>query len=409
MGARVRLWLFVLVLAAGALGGCTPDPTPTPTPAPSPWAAVVAWATYTPYPTYTSVPTYTPLPTHTPEPTATDTPVPTDTPPPTMPPTLTRTATPQATATRRSTPTPKPTWTKAVSPVPTRTPTPAAPTHKSNIGPYLLMNPEAGQPTHNLLRNGPMRAYIAINPAHWTPADQLPNMEGYGRNWIPEDEELAYINAGAEGAGRYYDRFAPTYDATRANIHAWMSTWAFRWDDAAFAERWVAFQREWLRLMHANGYRAGVGGMKTHPFADGEILRLAPAIADSDYVFLSEAGAPLMMDGRGYSVLLYRDLYADLVAHLGADKVPPLILDVCVDGRVNAELDRTGGPWWQRGYRDFDVSRDEYMASIREYDLETVKDAYVCHVFWFATNVTKDTQSFDVNTDMLAVAEGWHQ
>ena len=210
------------------------------------------------------------------------------------------------------------------------------------------------------------------------------------------------------GKNIYYDRFSGTYDATRANIHAWLSTWAFEWGDKAFADRWVAFQREWLRLMHANGYRAGVGGMKTHLFNSGEIVWLAPAIADSDYYFLSEASAPSVMNGRGYSVLLYRDLHAELVAHLGADKVPPLILDVCVDGRVNKELDRSGGPWWERGYRDFDISREDYVASVREYDLETIEDPYVRHVFWFATNVSKNSQSFDVNTDMLAVAEGWH-
>ncbi|MBC7235191.1 MAG: hypothetical protein H5T69_05075 [Chloroflexi bacterium] len=335
-----------------------------------------------------------------------------------------------------TTPSTEPTATEAVtaapSPLPSRTPLPtltrpptSSPTptrlvsplglpdtgpvgRRSNIGPYLLMSPEAGQPTHNLLRDGPMRAYMAINPAHWGPADQLPNMEGYGRNWIKPEDELDLIRDGAEGGRRYFERFAQTYEQTRGSIHAWMSTWAFVYGDRGFAEQWVAFQREWLRLMHEHGYRAGVGGMKTHLFHPGEFAWLAPAIAEADYLFLAESGAPTLRGSFGQTTLLYRDLMVELLTILPPERIPPLILDVCVDGKVNADLNKAGGPWWQRGYRDFGTSQTDYAADVRAYDLETLKDPYVKHVFWFATNITKDTQSFDVNTEMLAIAEGWH-
>ena len=270
------------------------------------------------------------------------------------------------------------------------------------------MNPEAGQPTHNLLIDGNMRGYMAINPAHWTPADQLPHMEGYGRNWIPEDEELELIREGAAGGRAYYNEFKNTYQATRKNIHAWMSTWAFVYGDREFADRWVEFQREWLRLMHEEGYRAGVGGMKTHLFKSGEISWLAPAIAESDYLFLSEAGAPTLASSFGKTTLLYRGLRAELGVALGNDKVPMLILDISVDGKVLADLDTPGGPWWQRGYIQFKTPKEDYMADVRAYDLQTLSDPYVRHVFWFATNITRDTHSFDVDTNMLAVANAWH-
>ena len=279
---------------------------------------------------------------------------------------------------------------------------------RSNIGPYLLMNPEAGQPTHNLLKDGHMRGYMAINPAHWSPADQLPRMEGYGRNWIPEEEELEYIRAGAAGARAYYDEFADSYDHCREDIHAWMSTWAFVYKDAPFSATWVEFQVEWLRLMHQNGYRAGVGGMKTHLFGVGDLARLAPAIEASDYIFLSESGAPTIMASRGTTTLLYRELIEELAQVLDPERIPPLILDVCVDGGVLAQIGHPGGPWWQRGYIQFETPKESYQTDVRTYDLETLRDPYVRHVFWFATNITDKTHSFDVNTDMLAAADRWH-
>jgi hypothetical protein len=312
--------------------------------------------------------------------------------------------------------TPRPTLTPQPRVAPTNTPIPTASSgvrdtgpagRTSNIGPYLLMNPEAGQPTHNLLKDGRMRAYLAVNPAHWGDRDWLPNMEGYGRNWIPENEELDYILAGADGARRYFQRFQGTYEKTRGEIHAWMSTWAFRFGDSAFASQWVTFQREWLRLMHENGYRAGIGGMKTYRFGAGQITWLAPAIAEADYLFLAESGAPTLRGSFGQTTLLYRNLMDELRTVLPAERIPPLILDVCVDGKVNKDLGRTG-VWWQRGYRDFGTSQVDYAADIRAYDLETLKNPYVKHVFWFATNISTDTRSFDVNTDMLAIANGWH-
>jgi hypothetical protein len=314
------------------------------------------------------------------------------------------------TSTPRPTLTPQPRVPNTPTPQPTALTRPrdAGPEGRtSNIGPYLLMNPEVGQPTHNLLKDGRMRAYMAINPAHWGDTDRLPNMEGYGRNWIPEQEELDYIRAGAEGARRYFDRFHGTYEQMRGEVHAWMSTWAFRFGDAAFAAQWVDFQREWLRLMREHDYRAGVGGMKTYLFGTGEIVRLAPAIAEADYFFLAESGAPTLRGSFGQTTLLYRNLVRDLLTVLPAERIPPLILDVCVDGKVNKDLGRTG-IWWQRGYRDFETSPADYAADVRAYDLETLKDPYVKHVFWFATNISTDTRSFDVNTDMLAIANGWH-
>ncbi|MBN1401433.1 MAG: hypothetical protein JXA74_11390, partial [Anaerolineae bacterium] len=307
--------------------------------------------------------------------------------------------------------TPSPTVGATSTPRPLWTPHPEPLTQDgktSNIGPYLLANPEAGQPTHNLLKDGAMRGYMAINPAHWTPYDQLPHMEGYGRNWIPTEEELDFIWEGAAGARAYYDKFEETYQATRGDILAWMSTWGFVYGDVAFAERWVEFQIEWLHLMHVNGYRAGVGGMKTHLFKPGEIAWLAPAIAQADYLFLSESGAPTLVSSMGKTTLLYRVLMAELDDVLNVEEIPPLILDISVDGRVLADLDEPGGPWWQRGYRDFETSKADYMADVRAYDLETLRDPYVRHVFWFATNISRDTRSFDVNTDMLVVANGWH-
>ncbi len=312
--------------------------------------------------------------------------------------------------------TPRPTLTPQPRIAPTNTPSPIAPSglrdtgpagRTSNIGPYLLMNPEAGQPTHNLLKDGRMRAYMAINPAHWGDPDRLPNMEGYGRNWIPENEELDYILAGADGARRYFERFQGTYEQTRGEIHAWMSTWAFRFGDSAFASQWVTFQREWLRLMHENGYRAGIGGMKTYRFGADQITWLAPAIAEADYLFLAESGAPTLRGSFGQTTLLYRNLMDELLTVLPAERIPPLILDVSVDGKVNKDLGRAG-VWWQRGYRDFETSPADYAADVRAYDLETLKNLYVKHVFWFATNISTDTRSFDVNTDMLAIANGWH-
>ena len=58
---------------------------------------------------------------------------------------------------------------------------------------------------HNLLKDGHMRAYMAVNPAHWGDADALPNMEGYGRNYVPK-RRLAYIRRREQGARGYYDR-----------------------------------------------------------------------------------------------------------------------------------------------------------------------------------------------------------
>lgn len=279
---------------------------------------------------------------------------------------------------------------------------------RSNIGPYLLSSPEDGQPTHELLADGQMAAYMAVNPAHWAPADMLPDMEGYGRNWISADEELGYIRAGKEGAQTYFERFKDTYRATEGQIHAWMSTWAFEFGDEAFAAQWVEFQQEWLRLMHEHDYLAGVGGMKTYAFGPGEITWLAPAIADADYLFLSESGAPTLMGSAGEYTFLYRDLVAELQGTLGEDGVPELILDVCVDGQALDDTDAPGGPWWQRGYIQFETPKADYEQDVRAYDLETLEDPYVRHVFWFATNITDDTHSFDVDTDMLRVADGWH-
>lgn len=270
------------------------------------------------------------------------------------------------------------------------------------------MNPEAGQPTHDMLINGNMRGYMAINPAHWNPADQLPHMEGYGRNWIPEDKELEFIRDGAVGGRAYYDEFKDTYEATCEDIHAWMSTWAFVHGDREFADLWVEFQIEWLRLMHEEGYRVGVGGMKTHLFEPGEISWLAPAIGEADYLFLSEAGAPTVMSSVGKTTLLYRRLVTELQMVLAADRMPPLILDISVDGKVLADIDAPGGPWWQRGYIQFETPKADYTADVRAYDLETLRDSCVRHVFWFATNITRDTHSFDVDTNMLAVANTWH-
>ncbi len=340
-----------------------------------------------------------------PPPTASPSPiVPTRTPSPTATATITPTATETAPTQEAAT-----TVERAAPAVPTPIPLPAGElAHYSNIGPYLLANPEAGQPTHNLLKDGHMRAYMAINPAHWTPFDALPEMEGYGRNYVPAEEELAYIRRREQGARGYYDRFRPTYEQGRGQIHAWMSTWAFEYGDPAFAEDWVAFQREWLRLMHADGHLAGVGGMKTHLFAPGEIVWLADAIAEADYLFLAESGAPTLTASMGVTTLLYRDLVAELRTALGENGVPPLILDVCVDGQVLVDTDAPGGPHWQRGYRDFGTSPEEYAADVRNYDIATLYDPYVRHVFWFGTNITEETLSFDVNTPMLAIADSWH-
>lgn len=342
----------------------------------------------------------------------------TDTPyvPATMTPASLQVATPQATDTAPATETA--TAMTAITPVPSATATVPAPTpvplpegelaHYSNVGPYLLAPPEAGQPTHNLLKDGNMRAYMAINPAHWAPDDALPNMEGYGRNYVAEEEELAFIRRREQGARGYYDRFRPTYEQTRGQIHAWMSTWAFVYGDQAFAEDWVAFQQEWLRLMHADGYLAGVGGMKTYLFKPGEFAWLAPAIADADYLFLAESGAPTLTAGMGTTTLLYRDLVAELAQALPGQDLPPLILDVCVDGKALADRDAPGGPHWQRGYRDYGTTPEDYAADVRNYDIATLYDPYVRHVFWFATNITEDTKTFDVNTPMLEIADGWH-
>ena len=279
---------------------------------------------------------------------------------------------------------------------------------RSNIGPYLLSNPEAGQPTHNLLKTGNMRAYTAISPADWGSQDSLPNMEGYGRNWIPAEQEMGMIWQGAEGGRRYFDKFKDSYRATRDDIHAWMSTWAFIYGDDAFARQWVAFQREWLRLMHQDGFRAGVGGMRTHMFRTGEITWLAPAIADSDYLFLSEADAPTLMYGRGDSTFLYRALVQELRQELGEDGVPELILDVAVDGKVLKDLNRSGADW-KRGYIHYGTTKESYMSDVRAYDRETLRDPYVRHVFWFATNYnSRENESFDVDTYMLSVANSWH-
>ena len=339
--------------------------------------------------------------------------------PPTLPtasPTQTETATTEPTATA-SPPPPTPLPPTPIQP----TPTPAYPTHPrpttlprgsrgqlSNIGPYLLSNPEAGQPTHNLLQSGHMRAYLAINPAHWGSNDRLPNMEGYGRNWIRAEDELELIRQGTKGGRTYFDRFKETYRATREDIHAWMSTWAFTYRDRVFAEQWVAFQREWLRLMHQEGFRAGVGGMRTHMFKSGEITWLAPAIADSDYLFLSEADAPTLIGGRASTAFRYRNLVAELQGALGPDRVPEVILDVAVDGKVLVDLGIPGADW-RRGYLHFGIPKADYAADVRAYDLETLRDPYVRHVFWFATNYnSKENESFDVDTNMLAIAEGWH-
>ena len=301
-----------------------------------------------------------------------------------------------------------PTLEPTVAPAPTLIPLPEGDlAHYSNIGPYLLANPEAGQPTHNLLKDGQMRAYMAINPAHWAPDDALPNMEGYGRNYLAEEEELSYIRRREQGARGYYDRFRPVYEQGRGQIYAWMSTWAFEFGDPEFAEDWVAFQREWLQLMRADGHLAGVGGMKTYLFAPGEITWLAPAIAEADYLFLAESGAPTLAQSMGVTTLLYRDLMAELRDVLGEEGVPPLILDVNVDGQVLADIDAPGGPHIQRGYRDFGTTREEYAADVRNYDIATLYDPYVKHVFWFATNITEDTLSFDVNTPMLEIANSW--
>lgn len=253
-----------------------------------------------------------------------------------------------------------------------------------------------------------MRAFLAINPAHWGAGDVLPGLEGYGRNYLNEEEELAFIRRREQGARGYYDRFRTTYEATRGSIHAWMSTWAYVYGDAAFAEDWIAFQREWLRLMHADGYLAGIGGMKTYPFAEGEFAALAPAIAEADYLFLAESGAPTLTASMGQTTLLYRRLMDELAVALPGQSLPPLILDVCVDGQVLAAFDAPGGPHWQRGYRDYGTSPEDYAADVRNYDVATLYDPYVRHVFWFATNITEDTKSFDVNTPMLAIADGWH-
>jgi len=318
-----------------------------------------------------------------------------------------RTATPHVAPLEPTTDTPTPTPTN--TPFPTPLPLPTGVAKRSNIGPYLLSHPETGQPTHNLLKNGHMRAYMAVNPAHWTPADQLPHMEGYGRNWIPPEEELALIDQGAEGGRIYFERFRESYEHCRPNIHAWMSTWAFRYGDPEFAAKWASFQTEWLRLMHEHGFKAGVGGMKTHLFKPGEFAWLAPAISEADYLFLAESGAPTLMSSIGKSTLVYRRLIAELRDALPADKdIPPLILDVCVDGQVLNDLQVPGGPWRQRGYRDFGISPEDYAADVRAYDIATLYDPYVKHVFWFATNITKDTISFDVNTPMLAIADHWH-
>lgn len=336
-----------------------------------------------------------PPPTSTPVPTATPSPI---APTPTSGPT-------EAAPTLEPTATVEPT----MAPTPTPIPLPEGElAHYSNIGPYLLANPEAGQPTHNLLKDGHMRAYMAINPAHWTPADALPNMEGYGRNYMSEEEELAYIRRREQGARGYYDRFRPTYEQGRGQIHAWMSTWAFEFGDPDFAADWVAFQREWLRLMHADGHLAGVGGMKAHRFGPGEILWLADAIAEADYLFLAESGAPTLTESMGVTTLVYRDLVAELRGVLGEDGVPPLILDVCVDGQVLADIGAPGGPHTQRGYRDYGTSPEAYAQDVRNYDIATLYDPYVKHVFWFATNITEDTKSFDVNTPMLEIADSWH-
>ncbi|HHX65879.1 MAG TPA: hypothetical protein GX702_13435 [Chloroflexi bacterium] len=374
-----RVWVPVLLALILLLAGCQNGPAAEPTEEP---------------PTATVMPSITPES----DDVAFDLTTEAPTPPPSSEPSP-ETAMPRATATASAASATRP---APVGPTPQALPA----DRNSNIGPYLLSHPEAGQPTHELLKNSRMRAYMAINPAHWTAADLLPHMEGYGRNWIPAEEELAYIADGAAGARAYYARFEETYIATRETIHAWMSTWAFEFGDREFARSWVEFQREWLRLMHANGYRAGVGGFKTHRFGEGEILWLAPAIAAADYLFLSESGAPTIMDSVGRSTLLYRDLVAELEDAL--ERVPEVILDISVDGQVLAELDRPGGPWWQRGYIQFETSKEDYMADVRAYDLATLEDPYVRHVFWFATNVTADTHSFDVDTNMLAVADGWH-
>jgi hypothetical protein len=329
-----------------------------------------------------------------PPPTATASPAP---PTPTVEPAETATEQPEATQ--------EPT----AAPAPTPIPLPGGElAYYSNIGPYLLANPEAGQPTHTLLKGGRMRAYMAINPAHWAPADALRNLEGYGRNYMAEEEELSYIRRREQGARGYYDRFRPTYEQGRGQIHAWMSTWAFTFGDPDFAEDWVAFQREWLRLMHADGHLAGVGGMKAHLFGSGEIVWLTEAIRDADYLFLAESGAPTLTASMGVTTLVYRDLVAELRAVLGEEGVPPLILDVCVDGEVLMDIEAEDGPHWQRGYRDYGTSPEAYAADVRNYDIATLYDPYVKHVFWFATNITEDTLSFDVNTPMLTIADGWH-
>lgn len=371
----------------------------------------------------TSAPTATPMVlatqavTATPTATITATPEPYPAPPEGLTPTLEAAAYP-APATPGVEATPGVGATPGVEATPTATATPTLPpatpqplptdaAYRSNIGPYLLANPEAGQPTHNLLKDGAMRGFMAINPSHWTPFDALPHMEGYGRNWLSEKDELAYIARREEGARDYFERFVKGYRHPPVPIHAWMSTWAFRFGDRAFAEDWVAFQREWLRLMHENGFKGGIGGMKAHRFQPGEITWLTAAIAEADYLFLAESGAPRLMSPAsvGVTTLVYRDRLAELRQVL--DPVPPLILDVCVDGQALADVGGDSGG--RRGYRDFGISPEDYLADLRAYDVATLYDPYVKHVFWFATNITQETASFDVNTPMLAVAEGWHR
>lgn len=385
----LRLWLLagVLLLVAGCM---SPEPVAIATPRLLP----------------TSAPTNTPYVPDTPAPAPSDTAVPDDT---ATPDEADASVTGEVSVSEsEATQAPAPTDTAPpVRPTPVPLPTGEL-AHYSNIGPYLLAPPEAGQPTHNLLKDGNMRAYLAINPAHWAPDDALPEMEGYGRNYLAEEEELSFIRRREQGARGYYDRFRPTYEQTRGQIHAWMSTWAFVYGDQAFAEDWVAFQREWLRLMHADGYLAGVGGMKTHLFESGEFAWLAPAIAEADYLFLAESDAPTLVDGMGKTAYRYRQLVAEFTQTLPDAELPPLILDVAVDGQVLADLEAPNGPHPQRGYRDYGTTPEDYAADVRAYDIGTLYDPYVRHVFWFATNITEDTKSFDVNTPMLEIADGWH-
>jgi len=241
---------------------------------------------------------------------------------------------------------------------------------------------------------------VNATPLRWVKVVDPPNRNPFhattkviGRVYHPESMDNEMIGQGAAGAEHYFEMCRGYYQFRQ---YVWCWEGPNEPPVRTFRERQMLaeFTSRWTELMHAHGYKVAVWSLSVGwPNEYGDVLDLAPSLADADFVALHEYSAPEMSSQQGWLCLRYRRT-VDILREAGIRIPPVLITETGIDGGV---ISRPKTGWKTFG------DREHYQQSLRWYDEEISRDDYVECATIFTSGAYSDWEDFEFDEAL----SGW--